>query len=224
MIGGLASGQGGAKPLVISEDASTTNTPQASASQAMAAPKGAVRKRVAEIEGVPKSAECMQPPSLYIYISTTSKLEVWTIPGHSPSTPRTVFYKVPQVQHCDFVLESTNPDHTADEALTTMKAEPRMARLLEKAWITLGPNNRIPPPPAVCKQWWSQAEALIKAKHKVQPKFELGYHHIDTSDEGEDPVNTNITHYFTISTTTGSEASCSYHPRRQRHPMEVEAV
>jgi hypothetical protein len=58
-IGGLTSGQGGAKPLVISEDASTATTPQASASQGMAAPEGAVKKRVTEIEGVAKSAECM---------------------------------------------------------------------------------------------------------------------------------------------------------------------
>jgi hypothetical protein len=151
MIGGPASGQGGAKPLIISEDASTTTTPQASTSQAMAAPEGAVKKRVAEIKGVAKSVECMQPPSLYIL--TTSKLEVWTIPGHSPSTPRIVFYKVPQVQHCDFVLESPNPNHATDEALTTMKAEPRMVRLLEKAGITLDPNNRMTPPPAVCEQW-----------------------------------------------------------------------
>jgi hypothetical protein len=96
MIGGLTSGQGGTKPLVISEDVSTTTTPQVSTSQAMAAPEGAMKKRVAEIEGVAKSIECMQPPSLYI--STTSELEVWTILGHSPFTPRIVFYKVPQVQ------------------------------------------------------------------------------------------------------------------------------
>jgi type V secretory pathway adhesin AidA len=57
-------------------------------------------------------------------------------------------------------------------------------------------------------------EALIKAKHKIQPKFGLGYHHIDTFDEREDLVNTNITHCFTISITTGDEAGYSCRPRR----------
>jgi hypothetical protein len=221
-IGSSTRVQESTKPLVISEESSTTTTPQAPASQVMAAPEGAVKKRVAEIEGVARSAKCMQPPSLYI--STTTELEVWTIPGHFPSTPRTVFYKVPQVQHCDFVLESPNPDHAADEALTTMRAEPRMARLIEKAGITLSPNNRMPSPPAICEQWWSQTEALVKAKHKVQPKFGLGYHHIETSNEGEDPLDTNIAHCFTISTITGDEAGCSSYPRRHRHPVEVVAA
>jgi sugar phosphate isomerase/epimerase len=112
-----------------------------------------------------------------------------------------------------FVLESPNPDHAVDEALTTMKVEPRMARLLVKAGITLGLNNRMPPPPAVCEQWWRLVEALVKEKHKVQPKFGLGYHHIDTSNEGEDLVDTNIAHCFTILITTGDEVGCSYHPR-----------
>lgn len=105
-----------------------------------------------------------------------------------------------------------------------MKAEPRMIRLLEKAGIMLGPNNRVPRPPSICEQWWSQAEILIKRKNKAQPKFGLGYHNIDTSDKGEDSVNANITHGFTMSTTTGDEVGCSYQPRCQQHPLEVEAV
>ena len=200
---------GGTKLPIRIEDASSTPTPQVSTSQPSLTLEGVVKKRVTEIEGVAESAECMQPPSLYI--STTTELEVWTIPGHS-STPSTIFYKVPQVQHCDFVLESPNPDHDADEALTTMKAEPRMVRLLEKAGITLGPNNRVPRPPSICEQWWSQADILIKRKNKAQPKFGLGYHNIDTSDEGEDSVNANIAHCFTMSTTTGDEVGCSYQP------------
>ena len=123
-----------------------------------------MKKRVAEIEGVTRSAECMQPPSLYI--STTNELEVWAIPGHS-STPLTIFYKVPQVQPSDVVFEIPNFDQDTDEALTTMKAEPRMARLLENAGVVLGPNNRVPPPPAVCEQWWSETEARIKNKNQA---------------------------------------------------------
>jgi ribonuclease HI len=105
-----------------------------------------------------------------------------------------------------------------------MKAEPRMARLLEKAGITLGPNNRMPPPPAVCEQWWSQAEALIKAKNKAQPKYGLGYHRINNFDEGEGPINSNDVDCFTISTHSGDEAGCSYTTRRRQHLVEAKAA
>ena len=67
-----------------------------------------------------------------------------------------------------------------------MKAEPKMVGLLEKAGITLGRNNRMPSPPAICEEWWRQAEYLIKQKGKAQPKFGLGYNNPDTpSDEGK---------------------------------------
>jgi hypothetical protein len=67
-----------------------------------------------------------------------------------------------------------------------MKAEPKMARLLEKAGFTLRRNNRIPPPPAVCEAWWRQSEDLIKKRHKARPKFGLGYVDLGGSDDEEE--------------------------------------
>ena len=67
-----------------------------------------------------------------------------------------------------------------------MKADPKMVRLLEKAGITHGQNNRMPSPPAICEEWWRQAEDLIKQKGKAQPKFGLGYNNPDApGDEGK---------------------------------------
>jgi hypothetical protein len=59
------------------------------------------------------------------------------IPGPSSATLQTVFYKVPQVQECDFIIELPNSNPDAEEVLMTMKAEPWMARLLAKAGIIL---------------------------------------------------------------------------------------
>jgi hypothetical protein len=39
-----------------------------------------------------------------------------------------------------------------EEASSTMKAEPKVARLLEKAGFTLRRNNRIPPPPQCARR------------------------------------------------------------------------
>ena len=67
-----------------------------------------------------------------------------------------------------------------------MKAEPKMVRLLGKAGMTLGRNNRMPLPPSICEEWWRQAEDLIKQKGKAQPKFGLGYINLDSpSNEGK---------------------------------------
>ncbi|KAM0901363.1 hypothetical protein ACQ4PT_020050 [Festuca glaucescens] len=145
---------------------------------------GVVRRRIQEMEEVARGAQGMQPPSLYI--SMTSPLEVWAIPSLSGSKTQTIFYKVPQVQHCDSIFELPQPRGDTEEALSTMKAEPKMARLMEKAGFTLQRNNRIPPPPAVCEEWWRQAEDLIKRKHKTRPKFGLGYINLEGSDEEEE--------------------------------------
>jgi hypothetical protein len=114
----------------------------------MTALEGAVKKRVTEIEGVAKSVECMQPPSFYRQPLS------WKY-GQFQVTPLLLLAlsSIRCHKYNDYVLESPNPNHVTDEALTTMKAEPRMVRLLEKAGTTLDPNNRMPPPLAVCEQW-----------------------------------------------------------------------
>ena len=146
--------------------------------------QGVVRTRIKDMEEVARGAQGVQPPSLYI--SVASPLEVWAIPNLSGCGVRTIFYKVPQVKQCDSICEFPKPCSDPEEVLPTMKAEPKMVRLLEKAGITLGRNNRMPPPPSICEEWWRQAEDLIKQKGKAQPKFGLGYINLDgPSNEGK---------------------------------------
>ncbi len=151
-----ATSRGSEKPPKSNGDVPTTITLQARwipSKEAALAQQGVVKKRVAEIEEVKAGAQCMQPPALYTSVSTP--LEEWAIPDPSSSTSRTILYKVPQVQECDSIIEFPKPHSDTEEACTTMKAEPRMARLLEKAGINLQRNNRLPPPPAVCEDWWA---------------------------------------------------------------------
>lgn len=158
----------------------------------------------------------MQPPALYTSVSTP--LEVWAIPDPSSSTSQTILYKVPQVQECDSIIEFPKPHSDTEEACTTMKAEPRMARLLEKAGINLQRNNRLPPPPAVCEDWWAQAEEFVKRRCKEQPKYGLGYINVDEPDDEDEVFEDDIFHCCTISTTTIGDALL------QQHPFEVAAV
>jgi hypothetical protein len=67
-----------------------------------------------------------------------------------------------------------------------MKADPRMARLLEKAGFTLRQNDKIPPPHAVCEVWWRESEDLIKKRYKARPKFGLGHINLGGYDDEEE--------------------------------------
>ena len=84
------------------------------------------RRRMKEVEEVAREAQGVQPPSLYVLV--TSPLEVWAIPGLSGSRVQTIFYKVPQVKQCDFVFEFPQTCSDLEEVLSTMKAEPKMVR------------------------------------------------------------------------------------------------
>jgi hypothetical protein len=106
----------------------------------------------------------------------------------------------------------------AEEALTTMKTEHRMVRLLENVGITLRRNYRMPPPPAICEEWWSQAKAFVKGGRNVQPKFGLSYHDKGAlDDEGENP-NAGQVHCFTITATSTDGEGCSDDARHQQQP------
>jgi hypothetical protein len=180
-----------------------TKTPQAQKSsdeEATQAPGGVVKKRMAGIEEAAKGAQCIHSPSLYVSVATP--LEVWAIQDPSGSAPQTIFYKVPQVQECDSIIELPKPIFDAEEALTTMKSEPQMVRLLDKVGITLRRNYRMPPPPAICKEWWSQAEAFVKGGRNVQQKFGLGYHDKGASDDEGEHTNAGQVHCFTITATS----------------------
>ncbi|KAM0891957.1 hypothetical protein ACQ4PT_026069 [Festuca glaucescens] len=105
-----------------------------------------------------------------------------------------------------------------------MKAKPKMARLMEKAGFTLQRNNRIPPPPAVCEEWWRQAEDLIKRKHKARPKFGLGYINLEGSDEEEEGSRVTC-HATFVSSEDDTETSHRGLHRQSYHngdPSEVE--
>jgi len=169
--------------------------------------EGVVKRRVAEIEKVIKGASCVQPPSLYK--SVTTPLEVWAIPNPSNSSPRTIFYKVPQAQECESIIEYPNTNPDAEEVLTTLKAEPKMTRLMEKSGITLRQNRRMPPPPAICEEWWGRTEDFVKRRSKLQPKFGLGYRDIDAYDGDAEGPGDNSAHCCTTAT-TGDGAGCSY--------------
>ncbi|KAM0833194.1 hypothetical protein ACQ4PT_064416 [Festuca glaucescens] len=219
-LGSSAGAQVDSKAPIGSSDAPAPITLRARGARKdehMPAQGGVVRRRIQEMEEVARGAQGMQPPSLYI--SMTSPLEVWAIPSLSGSKTQTIFYKVPQVQHCDSIFELPQPRGDTEEALSTMKAEPKMARLMEKAGFTLQRNNRIPPPPAVCEEWWRQAEDLIKRKHKTRPKFGLGYINLEGSDEEEEgPAGgSRVTCHATF-VSLGDDAGTSHHGlHRQSH-------
>lgn len=109
-----------------------------------------------------------------MYVTVTTPLEVWAIPGPYIHTFPTLFCKVPEVHPCDFIfkLPASVPD--TEVALVSLKAEPKLVRLLENSGIKLQRNRRLPPPPAICEEWWEQAE-FIKRKCKDQLKYGLGY-------------------------------------------------
>ncbi|KAM0875517.1 hypothetical protein ACQ4PT_036740 [Festuca glaucescens] len=99
-----------------------------------------------------------------------------------------------------------------------MKAEPKVARLLEKAGFTLRRNNRIPPPPAVCEAWWRQSEDLIKKRHKARPKFGLGYIDLGGSDdEKEGPCYVPRATCHATSVSSGDDAETSRRGLHQRN-------
>jgi hypothetical protein len=55
-------------------------------------------------------------------------------------------------------------------------------------------DYQLPSPPAICEEWWLEAERLIKrknkkGKNKTQPKFGLGYVHDNSTTSGDDGVN-----------------------------------
>ena len=67
----------------------------------------------------------------------------------------------------------------------------------------------MPPPPAICEEWWGRTEDFVKRRSKLQPKFGLGYRDIDAYDgDAEDPCD-NRAHCCTTAT-TGDGAGCSY--------------
>ncbi|KAM0856129.1 hypothetical protein ACQ4PT_049321 [Festuca glaucescens] len=133
----------------------------------------------------------MQPPSLYI--SVTTPLDVLAVQSANKRAIPTIFYKVPEKQPCDDVYRLPNEGFEIEEALTTMKVEDRMIPLLRRAGILIQPNSRLPSPPVVCEEWWEQAEKLIKKGSNFHPKYGLGYHEEDSSDEEE---GLHVTHGF----------------------------
>jgi hypothetical protein len=77
--------------------------------------------------------------------------------------------------------------------VNTIRADLRLAHLLEKSRIKLQCNYRILSSPTICKEWWDEAKRLIKknkkGKNKTQPKFGLGYVHDDSTTSEDDAVN-----------------------------------
>ena len=142
---------------------------------------------MAEIEDL-REAKLKQPPSMYI--SLTTPLEVWLVPDQVSYKSPTLFYKVPQVLPFDSIIRLPSPSFNAEVASTTIKAEPRMARLLEKSGINLLRNCRLQPPPPVCEEWWEEAEKIVrkngKRRSKPRLKYGLGFISFDSEDDEHD--------------------------------------
>jgi hypothetical protein len=154
-------------------------------------PEGSVQRRVKEIE-TSWRANHKQPPSMYT--SIVAPLEVWVIQEPNSYAYPTIFYKTPQVLHCDSVIRLPLLDMHAKQAVNTIRADPMLAHLLEKSGIKLQHNYRLPSPPTICEEWWDEAERLIKkknkkGKNKTEPKYGLGYVHEDSSTSEDDGVN-----------------------------------
>jgi len=157
----------------------------------VASHESSVRKRVEEIE---KSRETnlTQPPSMYT--SVAAPLRVWVVQEPNSYAYPTIFYKAPQALPCDSIIRSPTFDIHVEEAVNTIRADPRLAHLLEKSGIKLQRNYRLPAPPAICEEWWEEAERLIRRKNKngkrrAQPKYGLGYVHADSNSSEEDEFN-----------------------------------
>jgi hypothetical protein len=153
--------------------------------------EGSVQRRVEEIEAS-WGANHKHPPS--IYTSIAMPLEVWVVQEPNSYAYPTKFYKTPQVLPCDSIIRLPLLDIHAEEVVNTIKADPRLAHLLEKSGIKLQYNYRLLSPPAICEEWWNEAERLIKkkntkGKNKTQPKFGLGYVHDDSTTSEEEGVN-----------------------------------
>lgn len=144
---------------------------------------------IAKIEKVAAGAPVSQPSSLYV--SVAKPLEVWIAPDLYQCSPPTVFYKAPQTQpyYSVFPNFADNKANEEEEARATLKAEPRIVPLLEKAGIKLREDRRLPPPPGICEDWWSQSEKIIKDGEVSRSKRGLGYNVDDSSDSEEQEIN-----------------------------------
>jgi hypothetical protein len=91
-------------------------------------------------------------------------LEVWVVQDPNSYAYPTIFYKTPHALPCDSVIRLPLLDIHAKEAVNTIMVDPRMAHLLEKSGIKLQRNYRLPSPCAICKEWWDEAEKLIKRR------------------------------------------------------------
>jgi hypothetical protein len=76
-----------------------------------------------------------QPPSMYT--SVAAPLEVWVVQEPISYAYPTIFYKTPHVLSCDFVIRLPLLDMHAEQAVNTIRADPRLTHLLEKFRIKL---------------------------------------------------------------------------------------
>jgi hypothetical protein len=133
-----------------------------------------------------------QPPSMYT--SVAAPMEVWVIQEPNSYAYPTIFYKTPHVLPCDSVIRLPLLDMQAEQVVNTIRADLRLAHLLEKSGIKLQHNYRLPSPLTICEEWWDETERLIKkknekGKNKTEPRYDLGYVHEDSSTSEDDGVN-----------------------------------
>jgi len=107
---------------------------------------------------------------------------------------------VPRTHPCDVSLNFSDAETDEDEVMLTLKVEPSMVPLLEKAGIKLRRNQRLPAPPSICEEWWNQIERFVQQGHQSHPRYGLGYHVLNLCDSDEEEeqepehVSCNMTH------------------------------
>jgi len=70
-------------------------------------------------------------------IPVATPMDVWFIPDPASYKLSTLFYKVQQVLPCDSVIRLPSCDFDGETIITSLKAEPRMVRLLKNFGINL---------------------------------------------------------------------------------------
>ena len=73
------------------------------------------------------------------------------------------------------MLNFPDPEEDKEEIIETLRVAPSMVPLLEKSGIKLRRNQRLPSPPNVCEEWWSQSERLVKKGRLPRTRYGLGY-------------------------------------------------
>jgi hypothetical protein len=87
-----------------------------------------------------------------MYTSIVVPLEVWVVQEPNSYVYPTILYKTPQVLPCGSIIRLPLLDIHAEQAMNTIRADPRLAHLVEKFGIKLQCNYMLPSSLAICEE------------------------------------------------------------------------